>query len=216
MGNLRKLLAGDITHGSLAGSPLHEVPLDRIYALGTTDALGACLWRLKFANDPTTYRRAVALLGARSKGIERLFTSRIVLAKTVIREWLDDNCRKCGGRRMIPATSTSAQAACTLCDGTGLRRYSDQWRMAQVGADPKTYHHRWERKFAAVHQIVADADLNTWRDVARQLGRIPTREEEQKYLEKYTARATLGSVNADDEGQNIPYMPESLVSSAVG
>ena len=212
MANLRKMLAGDITGSSLKASTIREVPLDRIYALASASPLGASLWRLKYAHDAKAYHRSVVILSAKSRGIAPKFTLRLKLCKTVLTEWLDEHCRACGGRRFVMAAA-GVKHVCTVCDGTGLRRYSDQWRMRQMGLDQKTYL-RWERKFAAVHQKIADADLQAWRAAARQLGWIPTEAEEQKYLEKYEIRATLPAANADCDGPQLDYMATLYVSSA--
>ena len=137
------------------------------------------------------------------------------LVKTVLQEWLDENCKTCGGRRYIMATESSTKHVCTVCEGTGLRQYSDQWRMRQMGFDAGTYA-KWERKFAALHQVIADADLRTWRDVAGQLGWLPGSPEYQEVLAKQVARVKIDLVRANDDGVKLDYMPESLVSSATG
>lgn len=214
MPNLRKLLASDVTGSSLKGSPVYEVPVDRIYALGAANPLGSALWRLKYAHDPLAHRAAISRLSLRTKSLVRTIELRAKLCRTVLQEWLDDTCRKCGGRRFLVGEK-GVRAACTLCEGTGLRRYSDQWRVRQMGLDSRTYYNGgWDRKFAKAHNLVADADFQAWREIARQLGHIPTRAEEQNFLEKYAARSKLAPVTADDDGENQNYMPESLISSA--
>lgn len=213
--NLRKLIASDLTGTSLKGSPIYEVPLDRIYALGTADSLGACLWRLKYAHDAKAYTRTVALLSLRAKSMVPTFLQRNKFVKLVLYEWLDENCHSCGGRRYIMATESSTKHVCTVCDGTGLRQISDQWRMRKMGIDAATYQ-KWERKFAALHQVIADSDIRTWRDVALQLGWLDGGVEEQEMLAKQQDRVRIHSVRADDAGPNSNDIPESLVSSATG
>ena len=213
MANLRKLIASDITGGNLKESPFYETALDRIFALGTSDALGSALWRLKYANDRGSYERVVALLSHRAKSLAPTLPLRLRFVRVVLMEWLDENCRACGGRRFIMASDTHAKHSCTLCDGTGLRRYSDQWRMRQMGLDQRAYR-KWERRFAALHQKIADADLQTWRRIAEELEWIDN--SHANTLEIPEERATLSAVRAGDDGAKRDDMPESLTSSAAG
>jgi ribosomal protein L37E len=213
LANLRKLLAGDVTGSSLKASPIYEMPLDRIYALGTANRLGAALWRLKYAHDPSAHAVSLAQLSLRCKSVVPTVEMRFRLCRTVLQEWLDDTCRKCGGRK-FSVSLLGVRAQCGLCEGTGLRRYSDQWRTRQMGFDARTYYQGWERRFAKAHEVVADADYRAWREIAASLGHLPTPVEEEQFLAKYTDRAKLPPVIADDEGAKLDYMPESLVSSA--
>jgi hypothetical protein len=213
--NLRKLIASDITGSSLKASPIYEVPIDRVIAMGAADPLGSCLWRLKYAHDAGCYQRAVALLSLRAKSLVPTVELRFKFVRLVLQEWLDENCRACGGRRFIMASDDKPKHSCTMCDGTGLRRYSDQWRIRQLGVDPASYR-GWERKFAALHQKIADADIRTWRQVASYLGWLDDQQDFQEVLAKHEARAKLAAVRADDNGAKLDDMPASLVSSAVG
>ncbi|HEX7911768.1 MAG TPA: hypothetical protein VF534_27255 [Paraburkholderia sp.] len=98
------------------------------------EKIGALLERLKWAHDHTVYGRCVHLLG------ERFYERRKrnvlkALCHTAIREWLADNCRKCGGRGIV-TDKRGVIAECTKCNGTGLHAYQDYERahMANLAA----------------------------------------------------------------------------------
>jgi hypothetical protein len=132
--------------GDLSDDPNCETALDRIMAFAWSDALGAALWRLKWGYDATAFDRALFLLTDRCLNKQRRESRRWVqrLCEIVLREWLDDNCRTCGGLRFIMATGSSAKHVCTVCAGTGLLRPSDQARMREMGLSRHAYA-KWER-----------------------------------------------------------------------
>lgn len=213
MANLRKLLAAALTGSDLSSSDVQETAIDRIAAMAFTDPLGGELWRLALSHDPKSFRRALALLVHRSKPIARDRAVRQRLCETVLREWLDTLCRHCAGRGFIVAEG-APKRTCPVCDGTTLRRYSDQWRMAQMRFAPEVYR-KWESRFAAVHQKLANADAAVWRDIAANLGWLGATVE-QEVLAMHQERATIRAAKVDGPAQIKNNMPGNTVSSASG
>lgn len=208
MANLRKLLAAAFSGTDLSTSDIQETAVDRIAAMAFTDRLGGELWRLQLSHDPRSYRRALALLTHRTKPIARDRAIRQRLCETVLREWLDTLCRHCAGRGFIMVEG-SPKKACPVCDGTTLRRYSDQWRMARMGFAPEVYR-KWESRFAAVHQKLANADAAAWRDIAANLGWLGAHVE-QEILALHAERATIRSAK---DGPDLSGMPIGSTTGA--
>jgi hypothetical protein len=131
----RRREARAVNSGNLRWSDTGPTDADYVAARGMSgERLGALLERLKWAHDHTVYGRCVALLGERF--YER--TGRVVpksLCHTAIREWLNDGCRKCGGRAIV-SDKRGIIAECPSCRGTGLHAYGDHERahMANLAA----------------------------------------------------------------------------------
>jgi hypothetical protein len=177
------------------------------------DPLGEALWRLKFSNERAQWPIALARLSNRCKGIVHSRDIRRRLCSVALREWLDDNCHACGGRKFLMATDQTPLRVCAVCGGTGVRRYEDEWRMQQMGFTPEVYR-KWERRFGQVHDKIVAADARAWRDVAVQLGRIAGPAAERKTLEFSRKRFILSSVTG--AGPIRKPMPAYAVSSATG
>jgi hypothetical protein len=209
--NLRKLVASALVGADLSNSNFHETALDRVMALAFSDALGASLWRLKYADDDGERPHTVGLLSGRNRRVCDEPRLRRHLCWVVVDEWLDDACSTCHGKRFMMATTLEAKRICPVCQGTGVKRHSDQSRMAKMHFDIRTYR-RWETRFAALHQSISTADFKTWREVARQLGWIG-----EKALEfpRSGAMLRLASVRCEPAQSKIN-MPDYLVSSASG
>lgn len=175
MSNLRKLLASDIIHGLLRQlhSDIGESSADRIAALGISDALGSLLWRLRWANDHRAFEPAVVELVRRVRRKTRLHAHHVRdVCVIALEEWLDDVCRKCGGRGHIVTPGTPhARHACPMCAASGTRRHSDVERGRRLSMDKRTYRLA-EEVFAEAHMRLADADNRTGVDVATSLERI--------------------------------------------
>jgi hypothetical protein len=224
--NLRELVGAALNATNLEENPLYECPLDRVGALAFSDELGGCLWRLKYAQHARTrpgrdfYAAAVAILAKRLRG-RNPRDSRELMAKicaVVIDEWLRDWCVPCGGRGNKIARDTSVRHTCTSCNGTGIGRHSDASRMARLGLDRRLYA-KFERRFAAAHQKISDADVQAWRDVKAQLGDMAADPRVEKLLaaakRSYTLRA-IDSSTSDGQAPSNNNMPEYAVSTATG
>lgn len=182
MANLRKLVASALNSSDLSESYIIETAIDRVAALAFSDALGSELWALKYAGDARAWNRALALLSLRSKRAAPDRRIRTMLCRVCLIEWVDENCRSCGGRRIIAASTLGVAHVCTVCNGTGLKRYSDVWRMREMRMDRHAYR-RWEPRFAAVHRKISDADTQVWHELSQQLGRVPAGIIKEKILD---------------------------------
>lgn len=209
MANLRKLVAAALNSSDLSQSEIVETAIDRIGALAFSDAFGGELWSLKYAGDARSWPRALGLLSLRCRRVAPERTIRMRLCRLCLTEWLDDNCRTCGGRRFLAANVNAAAHTCTTCSGTGLRRYSDLWRMREMGLERHAYQ-RWLQRFAAVHRKIADADLQVWHDLAEQLGQVPARMIREKVLDQ---PRRLHIIEPGHPGHNQNSIPEFMFCS---
>jgi len=207
--NLRKLVASALNSSDLSQSAIVESAIDRIGALAFSDAFGGELWSLKYAGDARSWSRALALLSLRCRRVAPERTIRVRLCRLCLFEWLDDACRTCGGRRFLVANPNAAAHSCTTCSGTGLRRYSDLWRMREMGLDRHAYR-RWEQKFAAVHRKITDADAQVWHDLAEQLGHVPARIIRDKVLDQ---PRRLHIISSGHPGHNENSIPDFVACS---
>lgn len=211
MANLRKLVAAALTASDLSESEWLETAVDRIASMAFTDTLGAELWRVRLANDARAYRRALLLLVRRTRHIAKSHDLRRRLCEVCLAEWADQNCRACGGRGFI-INENRVQHVCTVCDGAGLRRYSDQWRMRRMGFSAEVYR-KWERRFSAVHAKLSNADAAAWRDIAQQLEWIPG-DAERRVLAFFNAAAKMRPATFERPAQNSDNMPDYALGTA--
>jgi hypothetical protein len=139
----RRREARAINSGNLRWSDREATDADFIAARGLSgEPLGALLERLKWGNDHRAYARCVHLLG------ERFYERRNrnvlkALCHTAIKEWLDENCKKCGGRG-LETDRFQNMTTCTKCNGTGLHQYEDYERAqtARLAAGAWKQHER--------------------------------------------------------------------------
>lgn len=127
----RRREARAVNSGNLRWSDTGPTDADYIAARGLSgEKLGALLERLKWAHDHRVYARCVYLLGERFYERKKRNVLK-ALCHTAVREWLDENCKKCGGRGINHAMLT-----CPTCNGTGQRQYQDYERahMANLAA----------------------------------------------------------------------------------
>lgn len=139
----RRREARAVNSGNLAWSDTGPTDVNYVAARGMSgEKLGAVLEALKWGNQHRSYGRAVYLLGERFH--ER--TGRNVLIRLVhaaIHEWLDENCRKCGGRGSI-TKERGVVVECSKCNGTGMHQHTDYQRahMASLSAASWKKHER--------------------------------------------------------------------------
>lgn len=133
--------------------------VDRLTALGLSDALGSALWRAKYCHDAVSGRRAVLLLAKKVEArlrVDRSYAQRLSVA--ALREWMLDACDKCGGSGTMadgPHVST-----CQKCGGSGIRRYSDGERALAAGIPVESWP-KHARKFDDVLVCLAGASAAT-------------------------------------------------------
>lgn len=143
----RRREARAVNSGNLRWSDTSPADIDYVAARGMSgEKLGALLEALKWGQQKRSYGPAVHQLGKRFHEV----TGRNVLKRLVhgaLHEWLNDNCRKCGGRGFIAKKSLDED--CKKCNGTGLHQHSDYERahMASIAVDA------WE-KHEADYELV--------------------------------------------------------------
>jgi len=188
MANLRELVSAALDSGDLSQSVIRETAIDRIGGMAFADVLGAELWRL-LSNQQEAYPRVVAILGKRARPVVAAGGIRRKIAVAVVHEYVDSACRTCHGTGHLAATPTAVARLCPTCEGSLKRRYSDTWRAQQLELDIDSYR-KWDRRYALVVQILADADRGACRMLALQLERVVPLAA-SKVLEFHKARATL-------------------------
>ena len=166
---LRESVAKSIAKGDLRHNPLEETGADRIGALGLSDPLGAAMWRVVADHDGPSLIAAASLLARRIRKPGEQLSFLTFLCGAVVREHLDDKCQACGGRGYAMVDGR-VKDACKVCRGERTRRHSDTERCRQLGIDRASYR-RWEGRFAAAHEALANAVAQVGRDCARQLER---------------------------------------------
>lgn len=132
---IQEQIATDVHSANLAWDDNYQRAIDRITALGMSDALGAELLRFKYANDHAAGKRAIHLLAHKAKFALKVELSYArSLAKAAIKEFLIDTCEKCHGTGVI------GRDKCSKCDGSGVKRYSDGERAMAAGFPPESWH----------------------------------------------------------------------------
>lgn len=202
-------MAAAFNAGNLQDDPNRETALDRLGAIASADPLGESLWRLKYARERAQVPVAAGRLSNRLRQDVRSPGIRLRLAAVVLSEWLDEACETCQGRRFIIATDDTPASVCTVCNGTGIARHSEQRRMRKMDFSLETCR-RWEGRFAAGHEQISRADARVWRAVALKLGRIAPPESAQKAVAFSARRFTLIT------GRGLPAVWARPLATATG
>lgn len=101
---------------------------DKLAAVALSGHLGSMLFRVKFANDATTYiglaeawEWEVKKLAAIDRWPEHIKDATV--AKAALKYWLNDLCPACGGKcfQKHEFVDTLSDDPCDLCEGTGKR-----------------------------------------------------------------------------------------------
>lgn len=198
MPNLRKQLASALTGASLFDDPNREVAVDRLRAHAHSDPFGGALWSLRWANNAGAYGEALRMLEEKMTRTHKRDDRRVVrkVCRIALDEWLRDVCKSCKGRRYIQATALAAAHVCTLCEGSGLARISDQDRMRALGVKEAAYNDRWVKRLYDAHQRISEADTRAWMGMAAWLG---------QEVGPHAARKLLAIQN---ERGNIPHVSD--------
>jgi hypothetical protein len=167
--SLRESIAKTISKGDLRHNPLEESGADRMGALGMSDALGAAMLRATADHDGPSLIAAAALLAKRIRKPGEQLSFLTHLCAAVVREWFFCQCTACAGRGYTMHEGR-VKDVCKICRGERTRRHSDTERCRQLGIDRASYR-RWESRFAAAHEALANAVAQVGRDCARQLER---------------------------------------------
>jgi hypothetical protein len=146
---IREKIASDVRSSNLAWNEREEKAIDRITALGMSDALGTALFRFKFANDRASGTRALHLLAHKAKcnlGVELSYARK--LATACVKEYLIDSCETCHGTGWV--TDRGHPDKCGKCGGTGAKRYSDTERALAAGLPVDNFLQNHGKKFDQV------------------------------------------------------------------
>ena len=133
---IQEKIVNAMQSSNLAWHAEFERAIDRLTAIGMSDALGSALWRFKCLHDRSAYKRAHALLSDRAEArIKRekgpyLFG----LVSGAIFEWSDDRCAHCEGTGLLAHAGHPVRTIkCSKCGGSGLRSCSDWERSNNCG-----------------------------------------------------------------------------------
>lgn len=131
-GMIREKIVSAMQSSNLAWHAEFERAIDRLTAVGMSDALGSALFRAKYCNDREAGRRALHLLthkSAQRLRVEMRYAR--ALSTAALREWMVDTCEKCHGTGV--ARDGDLVSTCRKCNGTGARSYSDTERAMCAG-----------------------------------------------------------------------------------
>ena len=148
-------------HGSLEGSDSdHQSNLDRLTAFSLATRLGTLLYRLKYDLDSSVHNDAVSAL-RQAAGVS------LEAASVAISEWLDPNCKRCGGKaQMKVAEKLILCPACT--DHPGKHRFSDQSRASFLRVSLGTAK-RMSGAIRRAHETIGSADRHVSGTMSAQL-----------------------------------------------
>lgn len=135
----KEKIATDVRSSDLAWLDREEKSIDRITALGFSDALGAALFRLKFARDAYAGKKAILLLAhktTRNFGFVHSYAAK--LAEACVKEFVLDHCMTCNGTGLVVTAGHSDK--CPKCGGSGVKTYSDNERAMAAGLPVEAWH----------------------------------------------------------------------------
>jgi hypothetical protein len=151
----RRREARAVNSGNLRWSDNGPTDADYIAARGLSgEKLGALLERLKWAHDHRAYARCVYLLGERFYDRKKRNVTK-ALCHTAIREWLDENCEKCGGRG-LETDKFHNMHTCTKCKGTGQHAYEGHERAHMANLAAGSWQ-KYERDYETVLECLRGA-----------------------------------------------------------
>lgn len=111
--------------GNLRSDELH-FDTDVLAAMALSSTYGGLLFRAKYFNDPSSYRRLLAQWTwiVATKAARRNWPVHIPIDQVAylsLKRWLSSVCPACTGRRyeVIFNTPTLSAKVCPLCDGSG-------------------------------------------------------------------------------------------------
>lgn len=133
---IQEKIVSAMQSSNLAWHAEFERAIDRLTAIGMSDALGAALWRFRYLHDRAAYKRAHALLADKAEiRIKRKKGPYLFgLVGCAILEWSDDRCMHCEGTGLFAHPGNPVRSIkCSKCGGSGLRSYSDWERSNNCG-----------------------------------------------------------------------------------
>lgn len=145
---IREKIVNAMQSKNLAWHAEFEQAIDRLTAVGMSDALGSALFRAKYCNDRAAGRRAIHLLTHKAASrlkVEMDYARK--LSVCAVKEWMVDACEKCHGTGH--ALEGARLAPCTKCNGTGAKQYSDFERETTCELPAKSWE-KHQRRFDGV------------------------------------------------------------------
>lgn len=107
-------------------SDQHHFDTDVLAAVALSSSFGALLFRVKYFNDTSSYRRLLAEWSwiVSTKAARRSWPEHVAVdqvAQLSLRRWISSVCPACTGRRQETIFNTPSLSArnCRLCDGSG-------------------------------------------------------------------------------------------------
>ena len=148
-------------HGSLEGSDSdHQSNLDRLTAFSLSTRLGTLLYRLKYDLDSSVHNDAISAL-RQAAGVS------LEAASVAISEWLDPNCKRCGGKAQMKVAEKLI--LCPACqDHPGKHRFSDQSRASFLRVSLGTAK-RMSGAIRRAHETIGSADRHVSGTMSAQL-----------------------------------------------
>lgn len=118
------------THSSNLRSDKYHSDTDKLAAMALSGELGTLLFRVKFANDATSYPKLLVKWQeiVAKKAIRRRWPKHITAKKVAVASldyWLNDVCTVCSGKCYMPLPNTPkvlSDTACQACLGLGKKR----------------------------------------------------------------------------------------------
>lgn len=135
------------------------------------NSLGVSLIALKMAGRADLFKRAVIELKDCLRWRIRKMgqRDRLLVAKVVIDEWVQDGCHMCRGAKHI-FDEGGVKRPCMVCVGTGKHRYSDAERAEALGVDSPEAATKWSRALGIGHFQVGFAVAYASRNAYEKLG----------------------------------------------
>lgn len=154
--SVREKIVGAFESKSLAWEQDFERAIDRLTAVGMSDALGSALFRAKYCNDAAAYQQALAILakdGAKKLRVMPGYARK--LAKVAIKEWIVDADPHCRGSGVF-VQSNGIGVSCPKCGGTGMKKWEDHER-ALVSGIPVESWDKHQRNFDKISECLSRA-----------------------------------------------------------
>lgn len=125
MGSLAERYVRAIGSGNLRSDELHH-DTDVLAAMALSSTFGGLLFRAKYFNDPSSFRRLMAQWAwiVSTKAGRRNWPTHIpidLVAHLSLKRWMNSVCPACTGRKKetIFNTPSLSDKDCRLCNGTG-------------------------------------------------------------------------------------------------
>lgn len=129
---MREALAHAVNSSNLGMEESYEHDADKIAAMAFGPRLGSLLVRYRDGGQARWKGQATCMIAY--KLIRKLRLNRelsLKIATHALHEWADPHCLTCGGAREV--MGERIKVICHVCNGTGIRRYTDIERKNAIG-----------------------------------------------------------------------------------